>query len=393
MPVPLPLDLYLPAVGNPLKIEYQIHSGRVSSVQVSLGYAHRGIEKLAEKQNLWQDLVLLQRVCGICTAAHTTCFCQALEKLGDISIPQPAAFIRTLVSEIERIQSHLLPLIFLANQLDLSSCLSSLFEARESAAMMLFLVTGKRVNYDFNQIGGVRVNLKNPQHLKDLKGLENLKGDGNPVPIETLTGDVNPYLIETLTRALLSRLDEFDRPLETVNRSLLMHPRLKGIGILSLQDCQSTSATGPVARASGIGQDIRKAAGYAAYPKLDFQIPVKSTGDVLARCEVRVLEIGESIRMIRQILASLPSLAESPLLIDPAPTLTPGAVTESVEAPRGENLYRITLSDHLHLEQIQIKTPTERNLEALKITLTDSYAEDVPLIVSSLDPCYACVER
>ncbi|MEW5800680.1 MAG: nickel-dependent hydrogenase large subunit [bacterium] len=355
----LPLNIYLPAVGNPLKIEYEIQSGRVSRVQVSLGYSHRGIEKLAGEQNLWQNLVLLQRICGICTASHTTCFCQALEKLGRISIPQRAASIRTLVAEIERIQSHLFPLIFIADHLDLSSCLSSLFEARENAAAMLNLVTGKRVNYDFNQVGGVRINLK------------------------------DSHLIKTL----LSRLDAVDQSREEMDRCLITHSRLRGIGILSTQDAQSTLATGPVARASGISQDIRKNDGYAFYPHLDFQIPVKNTGDVLARCEVRVLEIGESIRMIRQLLTSLHSLPESPVSIDPSFPLPAGSVAASVEAPRGENFYRIVLSDHLHLEQIHITTPTDRNLDALKIVLTDSYVEDVPLIVASIDPCYACLER
>lgn len=354
----LPLDPYLPAIGNPLTIEYDLQHGRVSQVRVSLGYAQRGIEHLAKKQNIWQNLILLQRICGICPISHTLCFCQTLESLAKVQIPRRAAYLRTLVAEIERIQSHLLPLICLAAHLNASSsCLRLLFEAREAAAAMLCLLTGKRVNYDVNQIGGVRVDLKKAE----------------------------------VAKTMLSMLGSFDRPLDEARGSLLRHERLKGLGFLSSQAAESSQATGPVARASGLARDLRKeGGGYAAYPELKFQIPTSSGGDVLARYEIRILEIIESIRMIRQILSSLP---QGKLSVDPPPLLLPGQAAGSVEAPRGENHYQLTLSAHLQIEQIKITTPTEYNLEALKMMLMDAQPEDVPLIVASADPCYACLER
>jgi hypothetical protein len=247
----IPIGPYHPALEEPYKLELLCDGEIVSDAVMHLGFNFRGIEYLAERRNYLQGITLVERVCGICSNVHSLSYCQAVEQLIGIEPPERALYIRVVLSELERLHSHFLWSGTAAKLIGFKTVFMACFTLREKVMDALSAISGNRVNYGMNCIGGVNRDISDPQSvLSILDGLEN-----------------------GVTRTIL--------PIFLNNRAV--ESRCKGIGILTKEQAMAMGAVGPLARASGIAQDIRVAAPYCAYDRLEFNVPVETSGDVRAR--------------------------------------------------------------------------------------------------------------
>jgi ech hydrogenase subunit E len=162
------------------------------------------------------------------------------------------------------------------------------------------------------------------------------------------------------------------------------------VGVLTREQAIQMGALGPVARASGVGGDLRKLAPYAAYDELEFDVPVEGGGDVAARVVVRALEMLESCRLIEQALDKMPV---GPLLGGDFPDVPPGFAVARVEAPRGEVLYYVASDGSDTPTRVKIRTPSFANIPTVRLMVHGACLADVPLIQASVDPCYSCTDR
>jgi Ni,Fe-hydrogenase III large subunit len=221
-------------------------------------------------------------------------------------------------------------------------------------------ISGNRVNYSMNRIGGVNRDIEDPLALLG----------------------VVAQLEREMTRTII--------PIFTTSKTA--HSRCAGIGVLTREKAISCGVVGPTARASGLPQDIRRAAPYAAYSELEFDVPVQLDGDVRARLLVRALEILESCRILRQALSKMPPGAFH--ADDGKIVFSAGTAISRVEAPRGEVLYSVSWKENSrNPSRIHVRTPTFANMPAVRWMALGARLADTPLIQASIDPCYSCTDR
>lgn len=358
----IPIGPYHPSLEEPYKLDLICEGETVRDAVMNVGFNFRGIEYLAERRNYLQGITLVERVCGICSNVHSLSFCQAVELLNGAAPPERALYIRVILFELERLHSHFLWAGIAAKLIGFKTIFMACFTLREDVMDALSAISGNRVNYGMNRIGGVNRDIANPTAVLDIV-TKMERG---------ITRTIIPIFLEDKTVA----------------------SRCKGVGILSKEQAQAMGAVGPLARASGISQDIRKAAPYAAYDRFQFDVPVERDGDVRARLVVHALEMIESCRILRQALTSLP---EGPIHTTP-PTASrfkvpAGTAISRVEAPRGEVLYQITSNGTDIPERMRVRTPTFMNMATVRFTVLGQQLADSPLIQASCDPCYSCTDR
>jgi len=234
------------------------------------------------------------------------------------------------------------------------------FEIREKVMDVLQAISGNRVNYAMNRIGGVNRDIEDP--LSILKMVEALESEMAHTVVPVFTSS---------TTAL---------------------SRCAGIGVLTYEKAISCAVVGPTARASGVPQDLRHDAPYAAYAEMEFETPVQQDGDVRARLLVRALEIMQSCRILRQALEKMPSgdinTGEAKLVF------APGTAVSRVEAPRGEVVYSVSWKENSrNPARVHVRTPTYANMPAIRWMMRGARLADTPLIQASIDPCYSCTDR
>jgi len=300
--VTIPIGPQHPALKEPINLMVTVDGERIVDVDMRLGYNHRGIEKAAEQRTYIQNIYLTERICGICSTAHTTTFCQGVEELLSLEVPRRALYIRTLVCELERIHSHLLWLGVAGHELGFDTLFMYTWRDREIVMDLLEIISGNRVNYAMNTIGGVRRDIADNMRTQILEGV----------------------------RQLAERSRYY---LQVASSEVTFLRRTEKVGMLPKEKAQELCAVGPTARGSNIEYDVRKHDPYAAYPHLDFKVITSDRGDVLGRTVVRALELIESCNMCRQIIEELPP-GETRVK---APRRVPaGEVVSKCEAPRGE---------------------------------------------------------
>lgn len=342
---------------SPFLIEIGEENGIISEVKIKLGYSHRGIEGLALQKTYLQTLELIERVCGLCSHTHALCFCQAVERLASLKVPPRAKFIRTIVAELERLHSHLFWANMVAEVLDFAPFASQILRVRERIMVLLEEISGNRVMFSINTIGGVRKDIEN--------------------------GDKILNLLKGLREEIEALHETFDCNVEILNKT-------RGLGVLRKEEASNLGVVGPTARASGILRDVRQENPYDAYPKLQFKEFVKTEGDAFSRIMIHFEEIFESINLIEQAVINLPS---SPLKIPGSPTIPIGEAIGRVEAPRGELFYFVASDGGACPHRVKIRVPTFANLPALKNMLLGEKKENLNLILGSIDPCFSCLER
>jgi Ni,Fe-hydrogenase III large subunit len=361
----IPIGPVYPALKEPVNIQVTLNKEVITGVDFRLGYAHRGIEALAQKRNIIQTLYLVERICGICSHSHATCYSQAIEEAAGIQPPPRAVYIRTLVAELERIHSHMLWLGVTAYEVGFDTFFMYAMRIREQIMDIFEEATGNRVHHSLNTIGGVRADLQTSSIIK----------------IEAFMAEV-----EKTAQYMLGEL-----------HSRTLKGRLKDVGVLKKEDAQKFCVVGPIARASGINYDIRIEDPYAAYGDLksEFSKITASKGDAFARAEVRILEIGESRKIINAILDNLPA---GPIRVDGSALKVSREIKEGegisrVEAPRGELFYYARTNGKEGLKRLKIRTPTLANIICLKTLLEGLEVADIPVVIASIDPCISCADR
>lgn len=345
---------------HPLNLEPEIYKvtvrdGKIIDIGIEQGYTHRGIERLMESKSLNQDVLLAERVCGLCSQAHSTAYCQAIEKIFGAEIPPRANYIRSLVFEMDRLHSHYMWFVLLFHTSHEDGHLIRVLDAREKLMDLLEPICGNRVHFSINNLGGVRRDVSR----------------GVLAKVKTLTDDLTK-LSDNIMKALKDAA-----------------PKLSGIGRLPKDRARAYGVVGPVLRASGINSDIRKDDPYAAYQEVDFDVPTEDGCDVFSRALVRARETLESIKLVRQLIDRMPKgeirveLREPPI----------GEDFSRVEAPRGELIYYARLNGTNYPERIKLRPPTYVNDPAVAEMLVGEKLVNFPPILESLDRCISCTNR
>lgn len=355
----IPIGPQHPALKEPGHFEFTVDGEVVTNASVRLGYAHRGIEKAVESRNWAQNLYLLERVCGICSHIHAQAYCLGVEKLAGVEAPPRAQAIRELMAELERIHSHFLWLGVTAHEAGFDSLFMYTWRDRETVMDMVEALSGNRVHYSANTLGGVKFDIGEKE--------------------------------ADITRHGLIFLEERTRHyMDVVGQDALFQLRTAGIGVMTAAAAQKLGVIGPTARASGLGRDIRVEAPYAAYADFPVQMVLDTRGDLAARVFVRLKELFESYRVIREILDNLPP---GELTVRMSRKIKAGEAISRVEAPRGELFYFIKSNGSENPERIHIRTPTLCNMASVLTLTVGHHLADVPMILAGIDPCFSCNDR
>jgi NADH-quinone oxidoreductase subunit D len=355
----IPIGPQHPALKEPASFDVTLEGENVADIRVKLGYNHRGIEKACEQKNYTHAMFLIERVCGICSHSHSTCFAQAVEDILNVEIPARAKYIRSLIGELERIHSHLLWLGVAAHEIGFDTLLMYSWRDREVVMDLLALLSGNRINYAINVIGGVKKDITEEQIKEILKAVE---------------------ILEERTKHYITLVKE--------EPSIIA--RLSKVGYISKEDALTLGAVGPVARASGVIADIRKDDPYAAYAEVDFKVITSESCDVYGRAEVRLGELLETYSIIKQLIAKFPKgdlSVKVPLMI-PA-----GEGVSRYEAPRGEDIHYVRSNGTQSPERVKLRAPTLANMPAVNKMLENGFLADVPIVVAAIDPCFSCTDR
>ena len=372
IPYTVPIGPVHPALKEPVMFTFQMEGEVVKSVDFAPGNTHRGIEWMGMRRNPVQIVHLTDRICGICGIVHSLSFARAVEQIAEIEVPPRADYIRTIMHEFERIQSHLLWAGVAAHELGFDSLFYLAWRVREQSMDLIENLTGNRVNYGIVQIGGVRRDISDDQRPVIEQGLAYYRG-----------------LIDQMKTVFLD--------------DSTIRMRCRGHGLLSYRDAQLLCAIGPTARASGLAMDVRHDYPYCAYGDLDVHpvLPPQESGgpkgDVYDRIIVRLLEIAQSIDIIQQCLDNLPAgeiLWEKKL---PKLLLTlkkaQGEAIGRVEAPRGECMHYVRMDGNEAPATWKVKASSYSNLMSWIPMLKGEQLADVPIIVASIDPCMSCTDR
>ena len=355
----LPFGPQHPALAEPIHLKLKVDGETVKDIEFSVGYNHRGIERGLEEHTWIKSIYLSERICGICSNAHQSCFCQGIEKLLGIEIPDRAKYIRTIISELERIQSHMLWLALSGYEIGLDTIFHYVWRDREIVNEILERVSGNRIVNSMNTIGGVRRDF----HLKEIKRAEE--------DLDKLEQRIEYYL-------------------NVFNKDVLIKKRLKNIGFLHKFKAKELNVVGPMARGSGINYDVRNNEMESfVYKELKFKPVIEEKGDVFSRSIVRIKEILESIRLVQEALIELP---EGEIKVKVPRILPKKESISRVEAPRGELFYYIK-SNGEKPYRVKIRTPTYANIISLPYMMKNQQVADIPIILVSLDPCIACCDR
>ncbi len=356
----VPIGPQHPALKEPGHFEFAVDGEIVTDATVRLGYVHRGIEKAAEARNWTQNLYLVERICGICSHIHALTYSLGVEKLAEVDVPRRAQAIRVLVAELERVHSHLLWFGVAAHEAGFDTLFMYSWRDRETIMDILEALTGNRVNYSANVLGGVKFDVSPEQGKAILTGID---------------------FLEERTRHYLT----------VATSDSMFLQRTRGIGITRLRDAQRLGIVGPTARASGVIRDVRVDAPYAAYDDFPVQMVVETAGDLEARFVVRLKELFESFRLIREILDNLP---EGDLQVKRFPRkIKAGEVISRVEAPRGEVFYYIRSTGGEQPDRLKVRTPTLCNMASVLSLSIGHHLADVPMLLVGIDPCFSCNDR
>ena len=359
-----------PSTHGVLRLTLRLRGETVVSADPGIGFLHRGVEKLSETLG-WEQLApVFERDDYVAPTFNSLGFCLAAERLGGIEVPRRGAWLRTLTAEMTRISSHL---VWLGTWgLDLGGALGGgttlymyCFREREKIMDWLEAHTGTRFHTNVNLIGGARYDLT-PEMAKSALALM----DGIEAAMPELWG--------------------------MSGASSILRQRTRGIGVIPQALAQAVGVTGPVLRGSGIPFDVRKAFPYDAYPELQFDVPVRAEGDAFARFEVRMDEIVQSVRLVREIVDGLPRgplYTRRPLKNPKASKLPAGEAYAAAESARGELGFYLVSDGSWRPYRLKIHAPSFANLQVIPHLAPGLLVADLVALLGSLDPVLGDVDR
>jgi Ni,Fe-hydrogenase III large subunit/Ni,Fe-hydrogenase III component G len=359
--VVVPFGPFHPTLDEPAHFRLFVEGETVRGCEYRGFMVHRGIEKLADSVLTYNEIPMLaERICGICGCVHSVTYIQAVEQATAIQPPPRAEFIRTIMLEIERLHSHLLWTGLASHILGFDTLFMQSFRIREPIMWIAEKITGNRKTYGLCVVGGVRWDIS-AELKRELQGvLDNLEKEWTQV-FQAVKGDKN------------------------------LQARTRGVGIADRNLVKDAGLIGPLARASNIPTDCRRDLPYAAYDRVDFDVIVEDGCDVWSRVLVRVREIFESIRIIRQCLEKMP---DTPIQLNIKDDLPPGRIgISSVEAPRGESHHFVVTGDENRPRRWRVRAPTYQNLQGIPAMIKDQQIADMTISLGSIDPCFSCTDR
>jgi NADH-quinone oxidoreductase subunit D len=350
-----------PSTHGVLRVILKLDGEKVLGTECVIGYLHRGVEKIAENRTYVQFNPYVDRMDYVAAVSNGLGYCLAVEKLLNTEAPPRAQYIRVILTELNRIASHQLWLGTHALDIGAITPLFYTFRDREEILKIFEKYCGARLTTHAFRIGGTQY--------------------------ETYEGFERDCL--DFCDFLLPKIDEYETLLST-NR--IWVERTKGVGYISGKDAIALGVTGPVLRASGVRWDLRKAQPYSGYDKFDFEIPIGLNGDTYDRYIVRIQEMRQSVRIIRQAVEGLPTgpiMAKIPKVLKPPV----GEVYHSIEAPKGELGYFIVSDGSTQPYRIRVRPPSFVNLQALDVMVRGSLVADVVAVIGTLDIVLGEVDR
>ena len=358
---------------EPVTAWLELDGERIVNATVRHGAIHRGIELMSRSRNPIQVMYLSERICGICSFSNVLAFLRGVENAAGIMVPPRAQYIRTLVLELERLQSHILWAGVACYTIGFDSAFQLGMLMREQVMDILELLTGNRVNYGVATVGGVRWDITQELEARVRKMLCYYRREMNPL-----------------------RDIVFEDPIAAA--------RMKNVGVLSYEDAVRYCVVGPTARASGLRMDLRHSSPYEAYCDITVTPVVpqdyfnEAKGDVFDRFAVRIMEVYQTLDIIEKVLDGLP---EGDIVSEPSLNKVLASLKKAegvgwgiIEAPRGDNTHIVTLkAEDENIYCWKVRAPTYANATAWPLMFRDNELADVPLIINSIDPCISCMER
>jgi len=391
-----------PSTHGVLRLVLELDGETVLRVKPVVGYLHTGIEKNAEYRTWVQGTTFFTRMDYLAPLHNELAFCLGTERLLGIEVPERAQVVRVIMTEFNRIASHLVWLATGGMELGSTTMMTAGFREREHILDLFESQSGLRMNHAYIRPGGLAIDV---------------------------TDDFTQRC-EALLELLPKKIAEYE---DLLLRNPIWNDRLRGIGIIDAERCYALGVTGPLLRAAGVPYDLRKAQPYSGIERFDFDVPTETAGDSFARFLVRIEEMRQSMRIIRQALDVLPggpvmvadraiawpsqqalgpdgigndpeyirhimgesmeSLINHFKLVTQGFTVPAGQVYEAIESPRGELGYAITSTGTNKPYRVHVREPSFVNLQAADEMSTGHMVSDVVVVVASLDPVMGGVDR
>ena len=375
-----------PSTHGVLRVLLEIDGETVVRMMPDIGYLHTGIEKTCEAKFYQQVVPLTDRIDYLCPMTNNLCYVLAVEKLLGLEIPPKAQWLRVLLNELTRINSHLVWLGTHAMDIGALTVFLYCFREREEILRMFEMVSGQRMMTSYFRVGGIALE--------------------PPLGFFDRVRDFAGYFPE--------RIDQYENLL-TGNPIWMM--RTKGVARMTAEDAIGLGATGPTLRGSGVDIDLRRDMPYSSYEKFQFKVPVSQEGDVFARYMCRVQELRESIGMVNQALKGMPEgpvKADAPKVVLPDRekmktqmesliyhfkiitegfTVPPGEVYQAIESPRGEMAYYVVSDGTAKPYRVHMRTPSFANMQLLSKMIEGRLLADVVAAIGSIDIVLGEIDR
>src|SRR5947208_4416987 len=350
-----------PSTHGVLRVILKLDGETVIDLDCDIGYLHRGMEKIAENRMYTMIAPYWDRLDYIAAVSNGLVWVETVEQMMGLDVPRRAHYIRTILTELNRIASHLLWLGTHALDIGAITPVFYCLREREEALKIFEKYCGARLTTHAFRIGGLL--------YETYDGFEQ---------------DVTEFC-----DMFIPKVDEYE---ELLTNNRIWVGRLKDVGILSADECKEFGVTGPVLRAAGVKWDLRKAQPYSGSEKYDFEIPTRQNGDTYDRYVVRMEEMRQSVRIMRQAVASLP---DGPIMGKVGKVIKPpvGEAYVSIEAPKGELGYYIVADGSTQPHRLRVRPPSFVNLQALDRMVAGGLIADVVAIIGTLDIVLGEVDR
>ncbi|HEX3745257.1 MAG TPA: NADH-quinone oxidoreductase subunit D [Bryobacteraceae bacterium] len=350
-----------PSTHGVLRVILKLDGEKVLGADCVIGYLHRGVEKIAENRTFAQFNPYVDRMDYVAAISNGLGYCLAVEKVMNVEAPPRAQTVRVILTELNRIASHLLWLGTHALDIGAITPVFYCLREREEALKIFEKYCGARLTTHAFRIGGLLY--------------------------ETYDGFEKD--IRDFCTMFLPKVDEYE---ELLTNNRIWVSRLKDVGILSAEECKEFGVTGPVLRAAGVKWDLRKAQPYSGYEKYDFEIPTRQNGDTYDRYVVRMQEMRQSVRIMQQ---AVDSLAEGPIMGKVGKVIKPpvGEAYVSIEAPKGELGYYVVCDGATQPYRVRVRPPSFVNLQALDRMIRGGLVADVVAVIGTLDIVLGEVDR
>ena len=351
-----------PSTHGVFRLRVVMDGERILDADMVVGYLHRSMEKLAEERTYTQNIPFTDRADYLAAMSSNLGYCLAVEQLAGVEVPERADVLRVIFAELQRLASHSMANGTLVNDAGAwQTPLMYMFREREKILDLFEMTCGARLTTNYMRIGGVAFD----------------------VPPEFFPA------IDSLMAEMPDRIDEYTELL--VDNEILL-ARTRDVGVISAEDAINGSLVGPMLRGSGVPWDLRKADPYCGYEHYDFEIPVGHRGDAYDRFMVRLEEMRQSVRIIKQALARLepgPHKTQIPLALRPAP----GEAYARVEGPRGEIGFYVVSDGGPAPYRFHIRAPSLINLSLLREMATGASLPDAIVALGSIDIVVGEIDR